>query len=80
MITFQSVGMNSVVLRLARKDIAYMKFILEGYDGLGIMRTLDPYLATVVIEYPEAQHDVLAGLIHALKKESIVEEVLSWHV
>jgi len=70
--------MNSVVLRLARKDIAYVKFILEGYDGLGVMRTLDPYTARVVIEYPKAQYDVLASLIDALKEERVVKEVLSW--
>jgi hypothetical protein len=45
-------GMPDVVpiyLRLPPREIAYVKFIVESYEGLGIVRTLDRRAATLVI-------------------------------
>lgn len=39
--------------------IHFLKFILEGYDGMAVQSTLDPRLGIVKISYPpELSHDV----------------------
>lgn len=55
-------------------DISYMRFILEGYDGLGIVSTRDPVSAEVVITYPLARKNLLARLIQALHNEGFIKE------
>jgi len=38
-----------IFLHVSRSDIAYIKFIFESYDGVGIVRTIDPHAAIIVI-------------------------------
>ncbi len=57
-----------------RDDISYLRFIFEGYDGLGIVSTRDPAAAQVVITYPLSRKALFARLIHALHREGVVKE------
>lgn len=57
-----------------RDNISYLRFIFEGYDGLGIVSTRDPAAAQVVITYPLSRKTLLARLIHALHREGVVKE------
>jgi len=61
-------------VRVNRDDISYLRFILEGYDGLGIVSTRDPIAAQVVITYPLSRKALLARLIHALHREGVIKE------
>ncbi len=61
-------------MRVNRDDISYLRFILEGYDGLGIVSTRDPIAAQVVITYPLSRKALLARLIHALHREGVIKE------
>lgn len=63
-------------LRVNRSDISYLRFILEGYDGLGIVSTLEPISAQVVITYPLSRKAPLVRLIHALRREGVIKEDL----
>lgn len=55
--------------RMDRRRIAYLRFLLEGYDGIAVLETLDPALGTVVLHVaPGCESDVRA-LLHALKGE-----------
>jgi hypothetical protein len=38
-----------IVLRVRRRDIAYVKFVIESYEGVAVTRTLDPAAADVVV-------------------------------
>jgi hypothetical protein len=38
-----------IYLRIQREDIALLKFVLESYEGIGIVRTIDRKKATVVV-------------------------------
>ncbi len=38
-----------IFLRLRRQDIAYVKFIIESYEGMGIVRTVDRHAAIIVV-------------------------------
>jgi len=62
-----------IYLRIQRQDIALIKFVLESYEGLGIMRTIDRKKATVVVlAMPDFIDDVRAVL------ESLREH-MDWH-
>ncbi len=54
-------------------DISYVRFILEGYDGLGIVSTKDPVSGQVVITYPLSRKVLLARLIDALHDEGVIK-------
>jgi hypothetical protein len=38
-----------IYLRLPPGDIAYVKFILESYEGIAVMRTIDRAAALIVV-------------------------------
>jgi hypothetical protein len=45
--------------RIDRKQIAYLKFILEGYDGMAVLSTLDPESGVVMLDIgPGCEADV----------------------
>ena len=59
-------------LHISPDRIHYLKFILEGYDGLAIMSTVDAMQGVVEVRYPpEAEKDLtelLAEINHAIIK------------
>lgn len=58
--------MNARYFRVDRRDIAYFRFILEAYEGLANLTTLDAGQAIVVVRFPECftidVNDLLAAL------------------
>ena len=54
---------KKLYLRIAPSRIAYLRFILEGYDGLAILSTFDAGHGIVLVRYPRSsEKDVLALL------------------
>jgi hypothetical protein len=52
-----------ICLRIRREDIALLKFVLESYEGVGIVRTIDRKKATaVVLAMPDLVSHVWAVL------------------
>jgi hypothetical protein len=61
--------------RVDRRKIAFIRFILEAYDGLAILTTLDS--GTGLVEFqiaPGCEQDV-AAILHDLKKDILIEPV-----
>jgi hypothetical protein len=55
--------LHELYLRVRREDIALLKFLLESYEGIGIVRTIDRKKATVVVlAMPDFIQDVRAVL------------------
>lgn len=50
-------------------QIHYLKFILEAYEGLATLTTLDPQEALVQLAVPPGREDSLESLIQALSQE-----------
>ena len=69
---------GQLVVQVNREDISYLRFILEGYDGLGVVSTRDPVSAQVMITYPLSREALLSRLIHELHREGVVKEDLQW--
>ncbi|UFS68559.1 DUF4911 domain-containing protein [Geomonas sp. RF6] len=65
----------SRLYRVAPKDLVYLKFILEGYEGMCTMSTVDPKGAIVRVETPVPFAGDVAALIGAISGEIAVSEV-----
>jgi hypothetical protein len=63
------------VLKLKRKDISYIKFLFEGYEGLGIVTTIDKSKPLIEISMmPDFVCDI-NNILDALREEIIFQEV-----
>ena len=66
------------------KEIYFFKFILEGYDGLGVINTLDRERGLIRVIVPECQSEVFDMLVDALSDElrliqaSVGEGEMGW--
>ena len=63
-----------MTLELNRDKISYVRFILEGYDGLGIVTTTDPVSAQVLVTYPLGREGLLRELVRAFATEGVIRE------
>jgi hypothetical protein len=60
---------------LPPQDIAYLRFILESYDGLCFMRTLDNRSGVVEVAWSASQSNDAQRLLAALQKEIALCEI-----
>jgi len=61
--------------QLAGRDMVYMKFILEAYEGLSTMSTIDGKRGIVRVSYPRPFAGDIAQLMDALGTEIAITEV-----
>jgi hypothetical protein len=59
--------------RVDRREIHYLKFILEGYGGLAIMRTLDSRKGLVVLHVGPGCEEEVDMIIRDLQRHVRVE-------
>jgi hypothetical protein len=61
--------------KLKRKDIAFVQFIIEGYEGLATVTTIDPHTAIIQISIiPDFISD-MSAVIKDLKNKYKMEEI-----
>ncbi len=60
---------EKLYLRIDPRRIHYLKFLLEAYDGLAVLSTIDVRSGLVVIRYPIYSQDVLFALLSDLAKD-----------
>lgn len=53
-------------MRIAPNRIHFLKFILEGYDGLAVLSTIDRHDGIVELRYPPDLEDDLSTLLRDL--------------
>jgi hypothetical protein len=58
-----------IYLRIQRTDIALLKFVVESYEGIGIVRTIDRKKATVVILAMPDLVDHMWRVLESLREE-----------
>ena len=66
---------NSRYFRVDRRELVYLKFILEAYEGLAVLSTVDPEAAIVRVAYPFFFEDDVDNLMRALREEIGLTEV-----
>ena len=59
--------------RMPRSRIAYLRFILESYDGLAFVSTLDSREALVEIRFPGSRRQDAEALLEGLTRECSME-------
>ncbi|MEZ4484032.1 MAG: DUF4911 domain-containing protein [Syntrophotaleaceae bacterium] len=59
----------------SRRQIGYLRFILESYDGLAFVRTLDSRQALVEIAYPASRRGDAEALLVSLAAECAMTAV-----
>ena len=59
--------------RVHRREIAFIKFICEAYDGIAVMETLDPMAGIVVFHIAPGCERDLDALLEDLKREILIE-------
>ena len=62
-------------LRVDRREVAFLKFIFEAYDGLAVVSTVDPESGIVMFHIaPGCEADV-EMILQDLKKKIMIEQV-----
>jgi hypothetical protein len=69
------VDFQAVSLSVDRKDISYVNYVVQGYDGLATVSTEDPIQGLLIINYHEGSKPTIYDLILALQIEGVVKEV-----
>ena len=60
---------------MRRRDIAYLKFILESYEGLGVLRTVDPRSGIVEVMVPPGMERDMEMVLEGLGDEIPMERI-----
>ena len=62
-------------LRIDRHEIAFLKFIIEAYDGIAVVSTVDPMAGIVKLSIaPGCEADV-EMVLQDLKKDVMIEPI-----
>ncbi len=64
-----------IFLEIRTEDIAYIKFILESYEGVGIVRTVDQKKSIVVLLVASDFKATAQFILGSLRKEVPLTEV-----
>ena len=62
--------------RMDRKQIHFLKFVLEGYDGAALLRTLDPQEGLVVLHIGPGCQSMVDMIIQDLQRHIRIERMV----
>jgi len=66
---------SEIILRINPERIYFVKFILEGYDGLAGQSTVDPKQGIIKICYPEEMQADVELLLKELEPSICPQEI-----
>jgi hypothetical protein len=58
-----------------RRDIAYLRFIVESYDGLATLSTVDAANGIISLSFPGCFAEEVSQLVQALKTETTIADI-----
>ncbi len=59
--------------RIDRKEICFLRFIFEAYDGIGTITTVDPALGIVLLQISPGCEEEVAIILQDLQKDIMIE-------
>ena len=71
-----ALSLQPVYLELRPADIAYIKFIFESYEEVGIIRTIDNRQAIVVLLAMQDFLDVARAILESIRDDIPLREIL----
>lgn len=63
---------SKCTLSVEKSEICYLQWMIESYDGMAIMRTIDPMNGTVEISIAPGCREEIVSLINYLKEEGSI--------
>jgi Domain of unknown function (DUF4911) len=69
------VSLIPIYLEIAPQDIAYIKFILESYEEVGIIRTVERKKAVIVLLAVEDFIETARAIVKSLQQEITLIEI-----
>lgn len=60
--------------RIDRREISFLRFILEAYDGIALVTTLDAENGIVQLSIAPGCAEEVASILEKLNKEILIEE------
>jgi 23S rRNA G2069 N7-methylase RlmK/C1962 C5-methylase RlmI len=66
---------NKHVFRVDSRDINYLRLTIESYDGMGVVRTLDPQVALIEVQVAPGCEQLFFDLIGSLSKDENIRLV-----
>lgn len=67
---------NKYILSIERKEICYLQWIIESYDGMASMRTIDPAHGEVEISIAPGCTEEIFSLINHLEEDGSIHVIL----
>ena len=62
--------------RVDRREIAFLKFILEAHDGIAMLKTEDPVLGIVTMHIAPGCEKQFAEILQDLKKDIMIKPIV----
>ena len=73
--SFESVETIKRYYRVDRREIAFLKFILEAYDGIATLKTEDPIRGIISLHIAPGCEKQLAEILRDLKRDIMIEPI-----
>ena len=67
-------------LRIDRREICFLKFILEAYDGIATLTTIDPHQGIVLLRIAPGCEDEVETILRDLKRNIIIDDSVKYHL
>lgn len=67
-------------LRIDRREISFLKFILEAYDGIATLTTIDPHQGIVLLRIAPGCEDEVETILKDLKRDIIIDDSVKYHL
>lgn len=68
------------ILRVNRREICFIKFILEAYDGIATMTTIDAHQGIVMLRIAPGCEDDVEAVLQGLKNDMIIDDSVKYHL
>ncbi|UCG05026.1 MAG: DUF4911 domain-containing protein [Desulfobacterales bacterium] len=59
--------------RVDRRQIAFLRFIFEAYDGIAVLQTIDAQQGMIALHIAPGCEDEVEFILHDLKKHILIE-------
>ncbi len=63
-----------------RREIFFLKFILEAYDGIATLTTVDAHQGIVLLRIAPGCEDEVETVLQDLKKDMMMEDLVKCHL
>jgi hypothetical protein len=70
---------NKHIFRVNRRDINYLRVTIESYDGMGVIRTIDPQEALIEVQVAPGCEALFSNLIDSLAQDEKIRLIEKTH-